>query len=327
MSILTMEVAGSKTLSTVEHPKLEAHEATIPLRLIKDDGGTQMRAEINNDIVAEYRDKWLAGVEFDLVDVFYDGSVYWLADGFHRFYGAREANLENIRCRVHHCTLRDAILFATGANSDHGLRRTNDDKRIAVQKLLGDEEWVKWSDNKIAEQAAVSVQFVANVRRELSTVDSSPAARTANEPRVGRDGKKRKARRRPMKDPATGDTSKQGEPGEQSEHIQPDIILDKDGNPLPDRPALRRAFESRELFFSAHRAYEALFGNVHKIAGMIPDGEIFKGKLVKFMKPIFEALQQHEPAYVCDACNGGGCQQCQKRGYITTAAFPRRVAG
>jgi hypothetical protein len=34
---------------------------------------------------------------------------------------------------------------------------------------------------------------VGNVRKELSTVDSSPAAKAADQPKVGRDGKARKA--------------------------------------------------------------------------------------------------------------------------------------
>jgi len=48
---------------------------------------------------------------------------------------------------------------------------------------LIDEEWVKWSDRKIAEAAAVSNNFVGDVRREVSSDD------TSEEPRVGKDGK------------------------------------------------------------------------------------------------------------------------------------------
>lgn len=66
------------------------------------------------------------------------------------------------------------------------------DKRRAVETLLNDEEWVKWSDGKIAEQAAVSQNFVSDVRRQLKSDLSSPAAKAAGKPRVGKDGKKRK---------------------------------------------------------------------------------------------------------------------------------------
>ncbi|MGI8981632.1 MAG: hypothetical protein ACR2FY_20585 [Pirellulaceae bacterium] len=91
--------------------------------------------------------------------------------------------------------MRDAILFAAGANSTHGLKRTNADKRNSVLALLNDDEWVKWSDSKIAEQAGVSVNFVGDVRKQVSSDDTSPAVRAKNEPRKGRDGKKRQNQR------------------------------------------------------------------------------------------------------------------------------------
>ena len=169
---------------------------SLAIDLIRTDGGTQMRAELDKDVYLDYRDKFLAGVEFPPLDVFYDGAAYWLADGFHRFYGAREAKRGSVKATVHTGTQRDAILFAVGANTVHGLRRSNADKRNCVLALLNDESWVKWSDNRIAEQAAVSVQTVCNVRKELSNLDSSPAAKAKDEARVGEDGKKRKPPKR-----------------------------------------------------------------------------------------------------------------------------------
>lgn len=164
----------------------------LDLKKIRTDGGTQMRVEISTDVMLDYRDKWRASVEFAPVDVFYDGATYWLADGFHRFYGAREAKKKDIPANIHNGSIRDAKLFACSANQGHGLRRTNEDKRVAVETLLNDGEWSSWSDRKIAELAGVSQPFVSKVREELITVISSPAARAANQPRTGRDGKKRK---------------------------------------------------------------------------------------------------------------------------------------
>jgi hypothetical protein len=62
----------------------------------------------------------------------------------------------------------DAIIAACGENADHGLRRTNEDKRRAVERLLGDPEWIKWSDRKIADVCRVSHPFVGTVRKELT---------------------------------------------------------------------------------------------------------------------------------------------------------------
>lgn len=185
----------------------------ISLDLIRTDGGTQMRFALDDEVCTDYRDKWLAGIEFDPVEVFHDGSAYWLADGFHRFFGARQAERSSIPCRIHQGTNREAILFAAGANAGHGLRRTNIDKRMAVTALLKDEEWVQWSDKKIADQAAVSDMLVRDVRKQLQDSCSSNAAKAANKPRVGRDGKKRKPHRKPKKSASNGHASAPDTPG------------------------------------------------------------------------------------------------------------------
>ncbi|RMD90366.1 MAG: streptomycin biosynthesis regulator, partial [Alphaproteobacteria bacterium] len=67
------------------------------------------------------------------------------------------------------------ILHACGANSSHGLRRTNADKRRAVETLLRDEEWSQWGDRKIARKCAVHHSFVAKIRRELTGAIASEA--------------------------------------------------------------------------------------------------------------------------------------------------------
>lgn len=132
-------------------------------------GGTQMRAELSVEVYMDYRDKILAGVEFPPLDVFFDGSDHWLADGFHRFYGHREAKKAYVKCNVHNGTLRDAIFFAACANQAHGLRRTQKDKRNAVEVILNDPDWVKWSDRKIAEQVGVGHPLVSECRRQLKS--------------------------------------------------------------------------------------------------------------------------------------------------------------
>jgi len=172
---------------------------SIALDVIRTDGGTQMRGELNRDVYLDYRDKFLAGVKFPPIDLFHDGSAYWLADGFHRFYGAREAKQKTIDAVVRNGTVRDATLFAIGANQVHGLKRTNADKRACVLAMLNDETWVTWSDGKIAEHVGVSQKFVTNVRDELRTVLSSSAAKTTDDPKLGRDGKKYRPKMKPAK--------------------------------------------------------------------------------------------------------------------------------
>ena len=132
------------------------------------DAGAQMRVDMRPEIVAEYADEMLAGVTFPPVVLYQDGEVYWLADGYHRVDAARRADLETITASIHEGTARDAILHGIGANAVHGLRRTQADKRRAVERLLTDPEWAKWSDRKVADAARVDHKTVGKIRRELT---------------------------------------------------------------------------------------------------------------------------------------------------------------
>ena len=131
------------------------------------DGGAQMRVEMKPDVVIEYADDMAAGATFPPVIVYFDGTEYWLADGFHRVAAARKIERETIEAEVNEGTARDAIIHGIGSNASHGLRRTQADKRQAVQHLLRDEEWGKWSNRKIAKVAKVDHKTVGKIRREL----------------------------------------------------------------------------------------------------------------------------------------------------------------
>jgi hypothetical protein len=144
---------------------------------IRIDGGTQMRVSINQDVVSDYREKMDAGDEFPPVIVYHDGSDYWLADGFHRYFSARAKNAKKIDADVRKGTQRDAILHAVGANGTHGLLRTNADKRRSVAIMLDDPEWTKWSDRQIAKACGVTHPYVASIRTPKKEKASRPDPR------------------------------------------------------------------------------------------------------------------------------------------------------
>jgi hypothetical protein len=131
------------------------------------DGGTQPREEISDELVLEYKEAMQAGAQFPSVVAYFDGSAYWLADGYHRVHAADAAGLQ-VLVDVRQGTRRDAVLYSVGANAAHGMRRTNADKRRSVLALLHDDEWRQWSDREIARRCAVSDRFVNGVRAELS---------------------------------------------------------------------------------------------------------------------------------------------------------------
>jgi len=137
---------------------------TMNLNILRIDGGTQSRQEINQEAVADYAEQVSAGAEFPPVSAFFDGVEYWLADGFHRYFAHKKAGKASINVEVITGTQRDAVLHSCGVNALHGLRRTNADKRKSVMTLLDDVEWQDWSNGEIARQCHVSPPFVASLR-------------------------------------------------------------------------------------------------------------------------------------------------------------------
>lgn len=151
---------------------------TLNLDVIQINGGTQCRAALSDETVAEYAEEVRAGGTLPPVTVFFDGSTHWLADGFHRFHAHRSAGETTITADVRTGTQRDAILFAAGANAAHGLRRTNADKRKAVEVLLADPEWSQWSDREIGRRCEVHHATVAAIRKTyLDNYPDSEATR------------------------------------------------------------------------------------------------------------------------------------------------------
>jgi len=137
---------------------------------IRTDGGTQSRAAINEATVAEYAEAMAdPSTAFPPAIVYYDGKDYWLADGFHRVAAWARVGRDEVPTEIRQGSRRDAILHSCAANSAHGLRRTNDDKRRAVETLLRDDEWSQWSDNEISRRCAVSQPFVGKMRAALTS--------------------------------------------------------------------------------------------------------------------------------------------------------------
>lgn len=152
--------------------KGESRLMQLDVSQLHTDGGTQPRVAINDTTVAEYAEALRQGEKFPPVVVFRDSAKYWLADGFHRYFAHKQAGVEKIEADVREGTLRDAILYSVGANAEHGLKRTNQDRRKAVLTLLTNEtvavneEGEPWSDREIAKRCKVSHPFASKIRSE-----------------------------------------------------------------------------------------------------------------------------------------------------------------
>jgi hypothetical protein len=151
----------------------------------------QPRVSIDTAIVEEYAERLQAGAIFENIEVYQDGKKFWCADGFHRVMAYKAAERGNIPANVHQGGKREAILHAVGANATHGLKRTNADKRRAVEMLLRDAEWQQWSDRQIADQCGVSNNFVGVLRKEFAPRQLSSDDSCEPVKRMGKDGKER----------------------------------------------------------------------------------------------------------------------------------------
>lgn len=144
-------------MQEIEISKISANEAC------------QLRALGSQAVIADYAAALGEGATFPPVTVFRDArGGYWLADGFHRLAAHKQAGRETILADVREGDRRAAMLFAAGANSSHGLRRTQEDKRQAILALLRDQEWRQWSDREIAKRTATDHKTVGKLRREIS---------------------------------------------------------------------------------------------------------------------------------------------------------------
>lgn len=139
----------------------------LKLAAVRIDGGTQARVALDQAVVIEYSENMKEGDKFPPMVVFYDGSHYWLADGFHRYF-ARKANGElEAEFDVKEGTQRDALLYSFGANGVRGLKLTAEDIRAIITRMLQDDEWKGWSDTQIAKHVGTSKMTVGRVRHSL----------------------------------------------------------------------------------------------------------------------------------------------------------------
>ena len=137
----------------------------IETKRIRIDGGTQFREGIDQDLVKEYKECMLNGDVFPLIECAFDGSNYWLWDGFHRYFAFMAMGLKQVEVAYKPGTQEDAQDWALSANAKHGQTRNNATKRKQVEGALSMERHKDKSDREIAKLCEVSVSFVGAIRR------------------------------------------------------------------------------------------------------------------------------------------------------------------
>lgn len=288
---------------------------------------TQPRASIDQDAVDDYAAAIESGADLPPVIVFREKGkdALLLADGWHRVKAAQKLGRKTIEAKVLAGGKREAMLYACGANASHGLRRTNADKRHAVEIMLGDREWRKWSDREIAKRCAVSHEMVRSVRASLPTVDSDKPQTTRKF--VTRHGTEAEMPLPPPDDSdPPPDPAPDPEPGPPPDDEAPALTVkvDSQNEPEADHNAAALA-EGRAPFEAIAREIEALDRRIQEM-GATPLGYALRVQQIDIdLRNAARAVRFAAPYKLCPNqpnC-ATGCATCQTQGWVTKDVYDR----
>ncbi len=166
-----------KALGKPKMIQLAINQITIDPRL-------QLRADLDRLKIDEYAELLQDGRVLPPSTVFHSDDRYLLVDGFQRTAAHIRVGLTEVTVEVKPGGFREALLFACGANANHGLDRSPADKRNAVRTMLADPEWSKLNNNKIAEACQVSHVFVSKMRKQAES-EIAESTQVDSEPPIG----------------------------------------------------------------------------------------------------------------------------------------------
>lgn len=334
----TTEAEGTNKQQSIERGAPSS--VKLRLTLIATDAGTQARAELNAEALADYQERMAAGDAFPPVDVFFDGTRYYLADGFHRVTAAQGANLEEIDARIHRGTRQEALWFALAANTRNGARMTPADKRRAIELALT--HFPDRTQAQIAEQIGCSQQYVTKVQGQLTTSSKLTLPPT----RKGADGKEYPTTRAPRTIPPPPPFPPEKElikanklttpppPGPRPPAPTPaakdTTPRDKTGCPIP--PRIRALWEESDVI--ARECLSAL----SKLRGLVRQAQETKdprfvgvsfSSTMQGLDQAYGALECAKPYAVCPTCQGqtpDNCGTCHKKGMVSEFFWKTCVA-
>lgn len=133
---------------------------------IRIDGNTQSREELDHAQVKHYAELMKMGTVFEAPVVFFDGSSYWLADGFHRYFAHKSNGALEIEVTVMEGTVDEAMFYGISANGPHGMRPKPGDIRKGIFWVLNHSTYGQMSNNAIAKHMHISPLTVAKYRAE-----------------------------------------------------------------------------------------------------------------------------------------------------------------
>lgn len=305
----------------------------VKLDLIRVDGGTQQRATVNDEHIGNIAEAIRAGVKIEPGIGFDDGEEIWLGDGHHRWHGHKRADVKTMLLEVRRGSREDAILYSVGANAENNaLRRTNADKRVAVQTLLNHAEWSKWSNREIARRAGVTHTLVNQLRNpsKVETAstpkDHNPRSEAENEDSAQAPESNSTATNSSVSRPALsppesddGDGDDDPQPPKTPTPTANPVPVDVEGHPLPNRISIREAFRVAGEFdglMTAISQVKGRAGEIIDVAAVYLDRQ----QLTAHLNNARSELNDARPHAVCPYCSGASrgteCQACRGCGWV-----------
>ena len=255
-------------------------ELKIRLSQIDPKCGTQLRATIDDEAVMAYAE---VGDALPCIDVFLvlEGDYYAIVDGYHRFFaheqrfnGADKTICVNV---VGEGTLEQAIILAASANETNGLRRTNNDKRTAVLRLI--EIRPDASGRQIAQWARVSHTFVQNMMAQPD--------HQADDIDLEAD----------VDAPAAADT----EAPEASDQTEIE----------------ERIRQAKSEFKAVLSDLDELYARIEALAKSASGVYISLSMCRNEYTNLKGSLKNSAPTGICPKCEGAGCQHCAHTGWVS----------
>jgi hypothetical protein len=304
---------------------------TIKLKDIVRDPRLQLRVKgLDKHHVAELVDALKSGKKLGAIKACRKGKKVFPYDGWHRIAAHEQAEKETIDASLDDGDIEQAVLLAAGANSTHGLKRTNDDKRASVMAVLSHSAGREWSDRRIADHVGVGVDLVGDCRRSQVSDSDTCQEETEEKTVLGRDGKKYKRKPKTSKSSTKEESSNAETEPNGVDHsancATTNGVVSEPANDT-DNPFPKEAEEMQSLGRELYRLAGLVKAASEKIA--VLDGPSFtpfvmKENMTIQLDNIVSSLKSHannlkisSPAGTCLECKGRGCAACGHRRWQT----------
>jgi len=302
---------------------------------IKAERDLQPRVRTSAAVVAEYAALIESGITLPPVEVVYDGTDYWLTDGWQRVEAAINIGVSLIEANVTKGSRADAAWAAVTANSTHGLRRTNADKRRAVELALKHEKGKNLAAAKIAEHCGVSDKFVTSVSDSLVTAAVIPKKQTAAERAAealadpANEGKSNREIADEIgvgRDTVNQAASDRNPNGSDFGQVALDPLKDQFDNELEGEVAID--FEVIPPIIKEHMK------SLNSITAAINRMYTAEDRATRFLthnrfkaaaRELKSLLQSLVPHCLCPSCGGDGCTGCRNTGWVNKLVYSTTV--